>query len=111
MWKIIETSWNELWPIANILNEVCHGININDTENDVGFKYETIFDLLRKLSTYEVEEAKSDIKTTIELSSLETEIITKCFNEVFKQIEEWEFQTRIGITKKEANDILNKLTH
>lgn len=28
------TNWNELWPIANILNEVCHGIDIGDIKKE-----------------------------------------------------------------------------
>ncbi|HRD56229.1 MAG TPA: hypothetical protein PLC42_07535 [Parachlamydiaceae bacterium] len=34
--KIIETKWNELWPIVNILNEVCHGLHIENFEKEAG---------------------------------------------------------------------------
>jgi uncharacterized protein YqgV (UPF0045/DUF77 family) len=110
MEKTIETKWNELWPIVNILNEVCHGIDINDFENEIGFKYEVIFALLRKIAAYEMEEDKSEIKTTIELNDVEVDVIIKCCNEVLKQIEEWEFSTRIGVSIKEASKIKERLT-
>lgn len=110
MKKKIETNWNELWPIVNIINEVCHGIETNNIENEFGFKYEEIFAFLRKLVAYEMEEDKSEIQINIEFTDREIEIILMCFNAVLKQIEEWEFSTRIGISVKEAIKIKEKLT-
>ncbi len=42
MATMIETNWNELWPIVNIMNEVCHGIKIHDMDQAIGYKYEII---------------------------------------------------------------------
>jgi len=110
MKKNIETNWNELWPIGNILNEVCHGINISNFENEIGFKYESILFLLKKITAYKVKEYESEIKKVIELNDFERDIIQKSFQEVLKEIEEWEFSTRIGISIAEANVIISKLT-
>jgi hypothetical protein len=111
MRKTKETNWNNLWPIANILNEVCNGIHINDVERKIGFKYENIHSLLRKISNYKAKEEDSENIEIIELDENEIKIINRCFDEVLKQIEEWEFSTRIGISIKEAIEIKNKLTN
>ena len=108
MEKIIETCWNELWPLINVLNEICHGINISNLEQVVGFKYDTILALLTKLETYDVKEIDSDNKTILKLDESEKEIIKNCFRIIFKEIEEWEFSTRIGISTHEANALKNK---
>ncbi|MEI8365658.1 MAG: hypothetical protein WCF65_04485 [Parachlamydiaceae bacterium] len=109
MKKIIETNWDELWPIVNILNEICHGIKIESFEKKIGSDYETIYILLKKISSYEVEETDSHFPIKIELSDFEKEIIIRSFRESLKQIEEWEYSTRIGISSTEANRIIEKL--
>lgn len=110
MKKEIKTKWNDLWPIINILNEVCHGIKINDFETEIGFNYNEIFSLLAKLEAYEVGEDMSEIQIILELNNIETEILKACFNESLKQIEQWEFSTRIGVSISEAQKIKEKLT-
>lgn len=103
-----KTKWNDLWPIVNILNEICNGVQI---EQAIGFKYEEIMDLLRKISSYEVEEGNLENAQIIELSDNEIEIIKKSFNEILKHIEEWEFSTRIGVSIQEARDLKEKLVN
>ncbi len=109
MKKKAETNWNELWPVVNILNEVCHGIGTNYAE--LGCKYEDVFALLRKIAAYEAEEDKSEDAIFLELTDREIEILKMCFEEVFKQIEEWEFSIRVGIPKTEAINTKEKLTN
>ena len=109
MEKIVEVKWEEIWPVVNVLNEVCHGININSHESEIGFRYEEILKLLRTLSQLEDKNENYSNQIIIKLSDNEREIIKNSFEEVFKQIEEWEFQTRIGITIQEANEIKKKL--
>lgn len=106
-----QTKWNDLWPIVNILNEICNGVQIKDLKKAIGFKYEEIMDLLRKISSYEVEEGNSENTQIIELSDNEIEIIKKCFDEILKYIEEWEFSTRIGVSIQEARDLKEKLVN
>jgi hypothetical protein len=109
MEKIIKTTWEEIWPLANVLNEVCHGINVNDFEKEIGFKYENVFSLLRKIDKYEVTSEEPNVEILLTLNRQELEIIKNSFEEVFRQIEEWEFQTRIGVTIEEANAIKEKI--
>jgi hypothetical protein len=95
---------NEIWPLLNILNEVCHGISINNFENVIGAKKHAVIDLLEKISK---DEKKEDPMLSLDRSELT--ILIKSFDAVFKQIGEWEFQTRIGIPIHEAIRLKNKL--
>jgi len=109
MEKTFETNWNELWPIINVLNEVCHGVNINNFEKEVGYKYEEIHSLLRKVNSYETKDEELKIHILLKLNDYEIMIIERSFDEVFKQIDEWEFQARIGISVQEAIKIKDKI--
>lgn len=43
------------------------------------------------------------------LSDAELAFLKNSFEEVFRQIDEWEFQTRIGVSVQEAQRIKEKL--
>ena len=88
--QTIETTWDEFFPIVNILNEVCHGIDINNFQEEIGFDYEEIFLLLKKINRSKTLDDNEQIE--IELNTREIEIIKRSFKEVVRQIEEWEFQ-------------------
>lgn len=62
------------------------------------------------MSKYEAENSKSEDEMVIILNKFEINIINQCFKEVSKEIEEWEFSTRIGISTAEAKAIKSKLT-
>jgi hypothetical protein len=102
--KTIKLRSDELWPLLNILNEICHGIHIENFEQNIGERKKNVIDLMNRISK---EEEKEEI--IIKLNDSELDILKRSFAEVFKQIGEWEFQTRIGITIKEALKIQNKL--
>jgi hypothetical protein len=101
--KKLEMSWNELWPLVNILNEVCHGIKI-DIQSRIDSSYEEVYALLKKITVYEVNEYEADIKKEITFRDEEILVLKKCLHEVALEIEEWEFQTRIGVTLGEINE-------
>lgn len=103
--KIIKLTPNEVWPLFNILNEVCHGIFVDDFERKMGCPKATVVELMDKISKEENEN-----EPLLRLKNYELEIINKSFEEVFKQIEDWEFQTHIGISISEAINIQNKLS-
>ena len=87
-------------PIINILGEVCWGFYINNFEKKIGAKKEIVEELLERLLRHE----KNEFSETF-LNDSEVEIIKKAFNEVKNEIEEWEFQTRIGATLDEVKKI------
>lgn len=111
MGKFIKTKWNELWPIVNILNEVCNGFYIRDVKKEVGFTYEPILALLKKLSAYDVKEYEAENTIIIELNDYEINIIKNCFPVVAKELDEWEFPIRVGVPIEEVNTIIDKLIH
>jgi hypothetical protein len=102
--KKITLKLEEIWPILNILNEVCHGIHISNFENSIGEKKETAIDLMNKIS--KEEEQNNPI---LFLTDSELNILHNCFEKAFKEIDDWEFQTRIGISTLEARYIKEKL--
>lgn len=87
-------------PIINILGEVCWGFRVEDFEDAFGVKAEIVEELLDRLikceksGEFEVFLEKSEIK-----------IIKKALDEVEKEIEEWEFETRIGTSLEEVKKI------
>lgn len=94
----------EIWPLLNILNEVCNGLHIKNFEKTIGEKKEFVVHLMNKISK---EENKEDI--VLNINNSELLVLKKTFEEVFKQIDDWEFQTRIGISTQEATKINNKI--
>ena len=101
--KIIKLYTDEIWPLANILNEICNGLIINNFEDSIGRKELDVVILMNKILNKEDKES-----AIFHLNNTELNILSNSFKEVFKQIEEWEFQTRIGITIKEAINIQKK---
>ncbi|MGE0669376.1 MAG: hypothetical protein AB7H48_00380 [Parachlamydiales bacterium] len=104
MEKIVGIKWDEIWPISNILNEVCHGFYVHNFENNIGAKKPIVVDLMDKISEKENED-----EIILFLNDIELNLLKKSFEEVLRQIEEWEFQTRIGVTIQEAKDIMKKI--
>jgi hypothetical protein len=101
--KKIKLDSNDFWPLINILNEVCHGIKISNFEKTIGVSKQTVIDFMNKIS-------QKDGKEPLELiiNSSEHTILKNSFDEVLRQIDDWEFQTRIGITILEAIRIREK---
>ncbi len=102
--KVIELNENEFLSTLNILNEVCHGINVSNFEKSIGEKKEVVVAFMDKISN---EEGKDNI--ILNLNNSELSVLKNSINEVFKQIDEWEFETRIGISIQEMKTILEKL--
>lgn len=102
--KQIKLTSDEIWPLLNVLNEICNGLHINDFENSIGVEREIVVNLMDKISQ---EESKQE--AILALNDFELTILNKSFKEVFAQIEEWEFQTRVGVSIEEANRIRDKL--
>lgn len=88
----------------NVLNEVCHEINILDFEEIIGVQKKIFEDWVNKISKREKKE-----EIILLLDNFELNFLQKSFEEVFKQIDEWEFQTRVGVTKQEAIIIQEKI--
>jgi hypothetical protein len=83
--------------IINILGEICWGFNIDDFENIIGVKKIIVEALLERLLK---EERAGNVETYI--SSADVLIIQKALKIVEKEIEEWEFPIRFGVTLEEV---------
>ncbi len=102
--KTIHLESSETWPLLNILNEVCYGIRVNNFENTIGVQKAKVVDLMDRISKNETNDG-----IIIDLNDSEVNILKRSFEEVFRQIDEWEFQTRIGISIPEAIKIIEKI--
>lgn len=103
--KKIKLNSNEFWPLLNILNEVCHGIKINNFKNSIGAEKQIVIDFMDRIAQQE----KETEEVILSLNDVELTFLTNSFEQVFNQIDEWEFQTRIGISTQEARKIQEKL--
>ena len=102
--KTVVLTDDEVWPLLNILNEICHGISVKNFEQTIGVNKNVVIFLMDRISQHKNK------TSYLTLNEKELNIIENCFNEVFRQIEEWEFQTRIGISVQEAIRIKNRTT-
>lgn len=87
-------------PIINILGEICWGFNIDDFEKKIGVKKQAAELLLERL----LKDEKSE-NIEILLNDSEVGIIRNALNEVKGEIEEWEFNTRIGLPLDKVEEI------
>jgi hypothetical protein len=83
--------------IINLLGEICWGFEIDNFEDNIGAKEEIVEALLERLLG---KERLGVIETS--LNESEVAIIKSALCIVEKEIEEWEFQTRIGILLEEV---------
>ena len=56
-----------------------------------------------------IQKMKDKEEVFLSLNDLEVKCLKNSFKAVFKEIEEWEFQTRVGIYIEEAKEIEKKL--
>ena len=91
-------------PVVNILNEVCNGLYITNFTDKIGASEDFARSLLHKYS----DQYKKNEQIQIS-NDLEFKVILNSFKEVFKNIDDWEFDARVGITLKDAQDLLNKI--
>lgn len=101
--KIVKLIQEENWTLVNILNEVLHGLRVNNFEQKIGDTKENALQLMEKLKS-----EKNNASFELEYPEQEILIFRNSFKEVLRQIEEWEFQTRIGITIPEVQAIISK---
>ncbi len=99
----ININSNEFYIILAVLNEVCHGLRISNFEKTIGAAEQTVIAFMDGLK------AKGLSEEVLLLKDSEVQILKNSFKEVFRQLEEFEFETRIGFSIEEAQKIESKL--
>ncbi len=102
--KCLDFSPNDVWPLLNILNEVCFGFFIDHFHKIIGDEKNNVIELMNRIAREEGVEG-----LVFDLNKSELNVLKNSFDEVFRQIDKWEFQTRIGISVEEANKIKEKI--
>ncbi len=100
----IKLESQEVWPLTNVLNEVCHGLRVRDFERTIGASQQTVSSLLDRIM-----ECENDNGIDIDLSELEIKIIKLSIIEVFRQIDDWEFKIRVGVQREKIAQIGKKI--
>ncbi|MBA3238018.1 MAG: hypothetical protein H0T62_06670 [Parachlamydiaceae bacterium] len=96
--------YDEYCTLVNIINEVCNGFYINNLEKATGFTKQTAIIFFKKILQKKGEERAVELV----LEDSEIIFIKNSFGEIFKEIDEWEFETRLGVTIPEALKIRDK---
>jgi len=122
--KIIALTQYEICVLINILNEVCNGFYIDNFEQKIGEREENVLKLMEKLKNAEKKigerhgealdligmrtNKKESTCCELEYTEHEMLIFRDSFKEVIKEIEEWEFHTRLGSKISQVQAIVSK---
>ncbi len=105
-----EFSLNEVRFIHQAFNEVCHGLRVTDFDTKIGDINEAKREMKKFGSFYEdAKEEQVNVPVRIHLDSGQLWLYRNVLKTVCEEIEEWEFQTRTGETRKRAMEIHNQL--
>lgn len=110
----INFSLDELLIIANSFNEVCNGLRIMDFQDRVRIPLEetrrilscvgNLYDVINDQRRNDDGEKGCCDRTlgVLEISDIDLRAIANTIDEVFRWIEPWEYQTRIGVNTEDA---------
>ena len=104
----IQFSGHELLALNNALSEVCHGLKILEFKTQIGVsreRTEKLLGFVHEMSENVTRDRTKVVEKKLELSKDDLIILENSLAEVLEVIEEWEFQTRIGVEIKEAEDL------
>ena len=105
--KSVKFKPDEIQILLDILIETCYscyGVSINGFKKKIGVEKTEAVELMNKIL-----EEKDKEESILNLNETELLMFFKSFEEVFREIEEWEFQTLIGVTILEAERIRGKV--
>jgi hypothetical protein len=106
----IECSLDEIVFIHQMFNEVCNGFRVTDFETKIGNIDRVKSEMQRLRSIYlEIHHQPANEPIRIKLDSSQLLLFRNVIDEVCKEIEDWEFQTRTGDTRKRAGEIQAQL--
>jgi hypothetical protein len=110
----INFSLDELLIIANSFNEVCNGLRIMDFQGRLGMPTDeaqriltcigSLYDVINDQNRNDDEENGCCDRTlgVLEITDVDLQAIANAIDEVFRWIEPWEYQTRIGVNTEDA---------
>jgi hypothetical protein len=101
---------DELRFIHQAFNEVCHGFRIENFDGKIG-KMDIAKSEMDKLGQiYERANGQSEnLPVSILLNLDQIALFRNILHEVLKEIEDWEFHTRTGETRKRAEELQAQL--
>jgi hypothetical protein len=106
----LQLSRQELAAICNALSEVCHGLRVVDFEAKMGGKRSEVEHTLDEISNaYDKMKEQGLGEGFPRFSDRELRMIIGALQEVCREIEDWEFHTRMGAEPDEVDETLVEL--
>ncbi len=106
----LSLSHDELATISQALNEVCHGLRVDDFPSKMGSDESEVDRLLDEIipTYYRMKQSRSR-HVVVRLSARELRAIIGALREVCREIDEIEFATRMGVKRSEVDQILKEM--
>ena len=104
----VEFYRDEIRIVYQALNEACHGLAVPDFSNRIRHSA-TAESEIKELSALYMSEHHSSAAIRRTLKAGHLELYQDALKEVCDQIEEWEFDTRMGVSKREAQGLIEIL--
>jgi hypothetical protein len=106
----LRLSLDELGTIGNALNEVCHGLRVANFTSKMGDKRKNVSLFLDQIvPVYRKADRSGSSHVTLSFSGRELRSIIGALRTVYREIAEFEFQTRMGDESSEVEEIIDKL--
>ncbi len=108
--NIVVVNFHDLPIINNSLNEVCNGLHVDDFEKKIGVTKSHAQQLLKKVhrNIAKQELHKKDVEH-FHLTVEDLIVVKNALTEVLRQIDDWEFETRMDVTPDEAKQFIEKI--
>jgi hypothetical protein len=108
---LLHLSLDELGTIGNALGEVCHGLRVADFASKMGAERSEVIRLLDEIvPVYRKADRSRSSHVVVSFSSCEVRSIIGALKTVCREIDEFEFQTRMGDERSEVEQILDEIT-
>lgn len=127
---IIKMTEDEIRGVGNSMNEVCNGLKVidfklkmrvfKDTASQLLSLISSIYHKIKNYNLTDIEDENNEFKIKldkigydtfmIEISITALVILINAVKVVLNELEDWEFETRMGVSLEEACCILKNLT-
>lgn len=106
---LFDISIKEIRLIHQAINEVCYGLKVVDFNATIGSRAFAIKTLERLGRVYEENTKVRNSRINLILTPDDVQLFCNALAEVLKQIDDWEFDTRMGAERAMAVLLLNQL--
>ena len=104
----LEASWEEVRILHQVLNEVCNGLRIENFEKTIGDMDAAKIEMSNLRALYADSNARKDSRRiSIHMTPSLIEICRNALARVQMEIDDWDFETRLGASKQQVQSMLD----